>query len=165
VYKDTKPNLALALGPYWRTILRSKIEQVMQEVLSKDTFARATETYVVVSVTARSTPPLTQRFKGVDIIWNEIEDQLIEWSDHFQDGKKLRVDMTFKYEDLQTSPAKSSTRKGGSRGGLSATQRLRNEREAQINAEEHSTDQPATWRDVYTLMRCPGPPCPLGPHC
>jgi hypothetical protein len=34
----------------------------------------------------------------------------------------------------------------------------------QIEAEEESSG-PSIWRDVYNLMRCPGPPCHLGPHC
>jgi hypothetical protein len=24
---------------------------------------------------------------------------------------------------------------------------------------------PSIWRDVYNLMRCPGPPCHPGPYC
>jgi hypothetical protein len=35
----------------------------------------------------------------------------------------------------------------------------------QLDAEEESSRQPSIWRDVYNLMRCPGPPCNLGPHC
>ena len=35
----------------------------------------------------------------------------------------------------------------------------------QIDAEEESSGQPSIWRHVYNLMRCPGPPCHLGPHC
>jgi hypothetical protein len=34
----------------------------------------------------------------------------------------------------------------------------------QLDAEEAS-GQPSIWRDVYNLMRCPGPPCHLGPYC
>ena len=154
VYKDTRPNLALAPGAYWRTYLRVKMNEVVQEVLGRDSFAKATETYIVVLVKARSTHPLIQRFKGLDIVWNDIEDQLIEWSDHFQDGKNLRVEMTFKYEDVQTSSAKSSTKKGDSRAGTSATRRQLVERGLQIDAEEHSTGRPATWRDVYSIPSC-----------
>ena len=34
----------------------------------------------------------------------------------------------------------------------------------QLNAEQEVSGQPSIWRDVYNLMRCPGPPCHLGPH-
>jgi hypothetical protein len=39
------------------------------------------------------------------------------------------------------------------------------ERAAQLDAEEESSGQPSIWRMVYSLMRYPGPPCHLGPHC
>jgi hypothetical protein len=39
------------------------------------------------------------------------------------------------------------------------------ERATQLDTEENSTGQPSIWREVYNLMRCPGPPCDLGPHC
>ncbi|KAB5513495.1 hypothetical protein GE09DRAFT_980717 [Coniochaeta sp. 2T2.1] len=28
-----------------------------------------------------------------------------------------------------------------------------------------SSGQPSIWRSVYNLVRCPGPPCHLGPYC
>ena len=34
----------------------------------------------------------------------------------------------------------------------------------QLDAEEAS-GQPSIWRDLYNLMRCPGPPYHLGPYC
>jgi hypothetical protein len=39
------------------------------------------------------------------------------------------------------------------------------ERELQLNAEEESSGQPSIWREVYSLMRCPGPPSNLGSYC
>jgi hypothetical protein len=71
------------------------MEHVVQQKVGHDTFMRAIETYVVVSVTPRSERPISKRFTGLDIEWNEIEDQLVERSDHFQDGKTLWVDLTF----------------------------------------------------------------------
>lgn len=35
----------------------------------------------------------------------------------------------------------------------------------QLDAEEDAVGRSSVWRDVYNLMRCPGPPCNLGPHC
>jgi len=37
-------------------------------------------------------------------------------------------------------------------------------RAIQLNAKEDTAGQPSIWRDVYNLMRCPGPPCNLGPY-
>ena len=39
------------------------------------------------------------------------------------------------------------------------------DRAAQLDAEEDSNDHSSIWRDIYTLFRCPSPPCDLGPHC
>lgn len=38
------------------------------------------------------------------------------------------------------------------------------DRASQLDAEQ-SSGASSVWRDVYALMRCPGPPCNLGPHC
>jgi hypothetical protein len=47
----------------------------------------------------------------------------------------------------------------------SATHGMCAELAAQVDAEEGSTGQPPIWKDVYKVMRCPGPPCQLGPRC
>jgi hypothetical protein len=39
------------------------------------------------------------------------------------------------------------------------------ERATQLDAEEASLGQASAWNEVYNIMRCPGPPCQLGPHC
>ncbi|KAF2993761.1 hypothetical protein E8E13_001709 [Curvularia kusanoi] len=31
--------------------------------------------------------------------------------------------------------------------------------------EQETSGSPSVWQEVYGLMRCPGPPCNLGPHC
>ncbi|PYH40040.1 uncharacterized protein BP01DRAFT_378148 [Aspergillus saccharolyticus JOP 1030-1] len=38
-------------------------------------------------------------------------------------------------------------------------------RDTQISAEEGSSEQVSIWKHVYSVMRCPGAPCELGPHC
>ena len=39
------------------------------------------------------------------------------------------------------------------------------ERAEQLDGERESSGQSSIWRDVYSLMRCAGSPCHLGPHC
>ncbi|KAK3353543.1 hypothetical protein B0T25DRAFT_623475 [Lasiosphaeria hispida] len=46
----------------------------------------------------------------------------------------------------------------------STSKRMLSERAMQLDAEEVS-GHPSIWREVYNLMRCPGPPCYLGPYC
>jgi hypothetical protein len=38
------------------------------------------------------------------------------------------------------------------------------ERDRQIYTEEAASGEPLAWKEVYSLMRCPGF-CELGPHC
>lgn len=93
-----------------------------------------------------------------------VERQLSRWSESFRTGKKLRVDVSFHYVEMG-QPAPIATRKPGKRGYPSATQHMLAERDSQVGAEEGTSSQPSVWQDVYNLMRCPGPPCNLGPHC
>lgn len=39
------------------------------------------------------------------------------------------------------------------------------DRASQLDAEQESSGRLSVWREVYALMRCPGSPCNLGPHC
>jgi hypothetical protein len=34
----------------------------------------------------------------------------------------------------------------------------------QLDAEQASSRHPSIWREVYSLIRCPSPPCNKGPH-
>lgn len=79
------------------------------------------------------------------------------WEDLFRSGKKLRVDLSFNYIDSQL-PSGGTTKRGNKRTMLA-------DRDGQLDAEQEATGIASTWQEVYALMRCPGPPCDLGPHC
>jgi hypothetical protein len=55
-------------------------------------------------------------------------------------------------EDNGDLPSKTDKR-----GKSSITKRMLADRDAQIDAEQ-VTGQYSVWRDVYHVMRCPGPP-------
>jgi hypothetical protein len=74
----------------------------------------------------------------------------------------LRVDLSFNYIDASLQSASSANR-GNKRG--SATQRMFADRASQLEAEQETSGSPSAWQEVYALLRCPGPPCNLGPHC
>lgn len=38
-------------------------------------------------------------------------------------------------------------------------------RAAQLDAEDETGSNPSVWREIYSMMQCPGLPCDLGPHC
>ncbi|OBT41609.1 hypothetical protein VE00_07827 [Pseudogymnoascus sp. WSF 3629] len=147
ISKDTEQNLKL---------LRKKV--------SSNKRVTPDDTNVVVLVTDRSERDLTKRFDETEIGWPVIEQQLVTWGEFFRAGKKLRVDLSFNYVETGQQAATSS-RKVDKRSFTSATQQMLGERAMQIDAEEETSGQPSTWREVYNLMRCPGPPCHLGPHC
>ena len=56
----------------------------------------------MVSVTERSERDLTKRFPGINIDWTVIQTQLEAWSQYFQKGKELRVNLSFNY--IQVGP-------------------------------------------------------------
>ena len=164
ISKDTEQNLVLAPTFYWPQFLKPKLEKLLRKKVSSNKRVTPDDTNVVVSVTDRSERDLTKRFDETEIGWPVIEKQLIAWGELFRAGKKLRVDLSFNYLETGQQLAASS-RKGDKQSSTSATQQMLGERAMQIDAEEESSGQPSIWRDVYNLMRCPGPPCHLGPHC
>jgi len=118
----------------------------------------------VVPVTTRSTPALTQLFDDTNIDWSVVERQLVEWGELFRAGKKLKLNLSFNYEDAP-QPSTTSLQRTEKGGRLSRTQRMLAERDKQVGAEEAASGQPSIWATVYRFFRCPGPPCKLGPYC
>ncbi|KAJ8058502.1 hypothetical protein OCU04_012688 [Sclerotinia nivalis] len=163
VSKDTEPDVILAFALYWRLILKPKFEKLLCKKLAKNRLIKFEDTNVVVSVTDRSQRDLTKRFDDIGIDWGVIERQLIKWAELFCAGKKLRLNFSFNYVETSQLLATSS-RKTDKRGSSITTQML-SERAEQLDGERESSGQPSVWRDVYSLIRCLGPPCHLGPHC
>jgi len=163
VSRDTEQDVVLAPAAYWTQILQPKVKRVLRKKIGLDGRPRAEETIVMVSVNDRAKRKLTKQFEGLNVEWATVEAQLVAWGDRFRDGKKLRVDLTFHYVNHVSVPKDSSAERN-KRGRQSATQRMLTELDEQTERDRGS-GQGAVWRQVYELMRCPGPPCHLGPHC
>jgi hypothetical protein len=115
----------------------------------------------MVSVT-RLPDKLTQQFDKTDIDWYAIENQLLKWGHHVLAGKRMKLIILFNYTD--ESPGTTISRRStDKRGTHSATQAMFQKLDREVNAEEDLTGEPAAWRHVYAIMRCPRS-CELGPH-
>ena len=164
VSKDTEPDVVLAPGSFWLLVLQPKLEKLLCKKLPKNRPIKSEDTNIVVSVTERSQRDLTKRFDDTDIDWAVVEKQLVKWAELFRAGKKLRLNLSFNYVETSQFSATPS-RKADKRGSSSITQQMLIERAEQLGVEQESSGQPSIWREVYNLMRCPGAPCHLGPHC
>jgi hypothetical protein len=165
VSKETEQDLVLAPASYSRLFLKSKLEEVvLRKIRAKKRDLKSEDTKIVMTVTQqRSEPPLTKSFDETHIDWSVVETQLITWGYLFLAGKKLRVTISFNYNYVETGQPSATSRSINQRS--STTQRMLTELNTQLNVDEELTGQPATWRDVYKTMQCPGPPCDKGPHC
>ncbi|KAJ5728932.1 uncharacterized protein N7483_003440 [Penicillium malachiteum] len=97
---------------------------------------------------------IDKHFEGTSIDWTAVEKRLLAWAYLFHRGKKIRLQISINYIE-DSGPLPSRTDK---RGKSSVTTRMLADRDAQIDAEQVS-GQYSVWRDVYRVMRCPGPPC------
>lgn len=161
VVKDTEQDLVLASGFYWRLFLQPKLKELLCRKYPHKSII-CDDTSIVVSVT-RHQDKLTRRFDQTNIDWPAIEKQLFEWGPLFLAGKKMKLIISFNYIDNSQSST-SSRRTTDKRDTSSATQGMLQNLEREINAEEELTGEPAAWKHVYAIMRCPGS-CELGPHC
>jgi hypothetical protein len=75
VSKDTEPNVAIALSPFWNTVLRPKLEKLVRQKLPVNKSFRAEDTNVTVSLTGRSERDLVKRFDELDIDWTVFRGQ------------------------------------------------------------------------------------------
>ncbi|KAH0419846.1 hypothetical protein CcaCcLH18_14268 [Colletotrichum camelliae] len=161
VSKDSEPNLVLAPSDFWDLTLRSKLHNVVAKKLAPNKNFKSDDTTVTVSVRDRSEEDLVKRFDDLDIEWDVVETQLRNWSHLFRAGKRLKISVSFNY--VETGPTAGSAGRRGTK--RSATQRMLAERDAEMEEERTRTGEVPVWERVYSLMRCPGSPCDLGPHC
>jgi hypothetical protein len=161
IAKDTEQDVVLAPAVYWRMYLQAKVEKLVDKKLPRSSHMELDDIAVVASVKDRSESDVTRRLDNMNIDWLVVERQFVRWSEPFRAGKKLKVNLAFNYADSSSSAAASR----GTKRGSYATQRMLADRASQLEAEEQSSGQPSAWVSVYTMMRCPGSPCNLGPYC
>ncbi|KAK2021448.1 hypothetical protein LX32DRAFT_604751 [Colletotrichum zoysiae] len=161
VSKDSEPNLVLAPSDFWELTLRSKLNSLVTKKLATNKTFKPDDTTVTVSVRDRAEEDLVKRFDDLDIQWEVVEMQLCTWSHLFRAGKRLKISISFNY--VEAGPVTGTAGRRGTK--RSATQRMLAERDAELEGERNGSGQAPVWERVYSLMRCPGSPCNLGPHC
>ncbi|CAG8342596.1 unnamed protein product [Penicillium salamii] len=161
--EDTELDVALTPSAYWSSVLKNKLEKVLRDRASHSRRSRSDDTSITLSVNDRKQRDLKKRFYTLDIDWTAVEKQLITWGNLYLRGKELRLLIVFNY--IEDDLSRGTAGRGEKRGKSSVTNRMLNERDAQLDAEEHASGQQSIWRAVYGLMRCPSPSCHLGPHC
>lgn len=120
ILRDTEPDLVLNPATYWRLSLQRRVADLVEKELGA--YSQADHTVITVSV-GRSQRKLTKRFEA-DIDWRVVENQLLQWSELFQSGKKLRVDITFYHVQSTSQSVGASNKRAGKRGVSSATQHM-----------------------------------------
>lgn len=153
IAKDTEQDLSEPPSVFWPRIEQEAVK-ILRSKIAHDRRVRLDDTNVVVSVNDRSQRDLIKRFDSTDINWTAIEKQLRMWAELARLGKQLRLKISVNYIE-DSSPLRSRYDK---RGKSSVSKRMLADRDAQLDAEEVS-GQPSVWRRVYSMMRCPGPPC------
>lgn len=150
VKKDTEQDLALPPSCYWQKIKEEAADRLRRKIAS-DRRVRLDDTSVVVSVNDSSQRDLTKNFEGTSIDWTIVEKQLLSWAHLYRLGKQLLLQISINYIEDNSSRVDK-------RGKSSVTKRMLGVRDGEIDAEQASGQQ-SIWRDVYRIMRCPGPPC------
>ncbi|TVY13538.1 hypothetical protein LARI1_G009267 [Lachnellula arida] len=129
----------------------------------KNKTVKSEDTKIVVTIKPRLALSLTKCFNETDIDWSVVEKQLIQWGDLFRARKKLRINISFNYNYVETGQPSATLSRTDKR--RSTTQQMLTERTTQLDADKESSDQPSIWPDTYEIMRCPEKSCNLGPHC
>lgn len=151
VVKDTKQDLTQPPRSYWEQIKEDACN-ILRRKTARGRRVRLDDTDMVLSVNSQR--DIDKHFEGTSVDWTVVEKQLLAWAYLFRRGKKIRLQISINYIE-DSGPLPSRTDK---RGKSSVTTRMLADRDAQIDAEQ-VFGQHSVWRDVYRVMRCPGPPC------
>jgi len=155
----------VSLDCYWRSVLEDRLKQAVRREYPENRSVYLSYIKVVVSVTQYSIRPITMEIDASEMNWVRADNQLIEWSPYFRNGKRFHVEITFKYVEDNPQSTNRAVRRAEKRGRTSASSRMRADRVRQIEAECEATGLHPRWPEVYAFMRCRKQSCESAPHC
>ncbi|KAK7937487.1 uncharacterized protein PG986_014355 [Apiospora aurea] len=159
--EDTEQDVTLSPREFWESSLRRKLENVAEKKFPANRSFQVEDTKIVVSVTGKR--KLKKRYDGLDIDWAVLEEQLRSWSYLLARRKQLCINITFNY--VETTPASCPSQRQTTRSTTHRTGSATDLMFQELDGHVDSTGEPLPWRRVRSLMRCPGPPCLMGPYC
>ena len=163
--RNTIEDIVLQPTSYGPRVLLPRLEEVLKRKVLPPRSVRPSETDIEIKVTQRSEDDFAAQYAKTDVNWLEVESKLLKWSELFRKGKKLRVNICFRYVETTTETGPNFTNANGKRARGSASEQQRAELIDEVNGEEALTGRPAAWQSMYRLFHCPGPPCDLRPWC
>ena len=89
-------------------VLRPRLDKLSARKLLQNKYFSVDEMTVVVSVTDRIERDVNKRFDDLDIDWKILEKQLETWSPLLRIGKRLRIDISFKYRETSDTVVAST---------------------------------------------------------
>ncbi|KAI1839959.1 hypothetical protein JX266_013828 [Neoarthrinium moseri] len=97
VFQNTELDLVLAPGAYWMEFLKPKLENLAAKKLPVNVHVEDTE--VVAILQDRTVRNLVTNHDCLNIRWDVIEKQLRSWSQRFEDGRSIRLQINFAFVD------------------------------------------------------------------
>ncbi|CAG2001625.1 unnamed protein product [Fusarium graminearum] len=156
--QNTVQNIGRYPSHFWESDLESEIDSIVREKKLNNTH-EPDETQITFSITTRGVDKIPFRYTGLNVKWDEADEQIDNWSELVRDGGKLVVQIAFIFKENNQSVSS-----GPGRRGQSATNGQLNERAA-IHNHQDATDEPPIWEKVYDIFECPGAGCDIGPYC
>ncbi|KAM0267961.1 hypothetical protein ACHAQH_010065 [Verticillium albo-atrum] len=152
VRMQTEEGLPVAPSDFWDEDLSTQVTDIAKTTTKP---SKPDATTITISVNDRSEPNITKSFKELQIDWAVVERQLKKWGHLLSIGKKLKINVCFKYvESKAAAPA-----------GRGATASMLAENDTRLDASQAVLGRPEAYLHVFRVMQCPGPPCDRGPYC
>lgn len=162
IYVNTERMVKVAPSVHWREILKSKIAMARSANGLDDTQATLVDTSIVVLKTGRPANKVFHQFKGLEVVWTQIEEDMEEWAHQLKPDQMLKIELSVKWDTKRHASAGTKTQAGRS----SATKRMLADRGEVIMMEQRASGKAPLWPANFESVRCSDGSCDnQGRHC